>query len=121
MLLSIAFPFAYISVFSIHSSSPAIGFHSSIFHGGCICTPLRGGDLRGTGGRFPSKFAVGGRPMHWSSPIFIDLMLSDARESMNRVKKGVFLVRKGSNMTFNIAKIGKIWERKGKIRKKSGR
>ena len=42
-------------------------------------------------------------------------MLSDARESMNRVKKGVFLVRKGSNMTFNIAKIGKFWEKKGKI------
>ena len=36
----IALPFAFhISVFSIHSSSPAIGFHSSIFHGGGICTP----------------------------------------------------------------------------------
>src|SRR6218665_1794969 len=29
----------HISVFSIHSSSPAIGFHSSIFHGGGICNP----------------------------------------------------------------------------------
>src|SRR6218665_1520544 len=28
-------------------------------------------------------------------PIFIEAALSDARESMNRVKKGVFLVRKG--------------------------
>jgi len=44
------------------------------------------------------------------------VVLSDARESINRVKKGVFLVRKGSNMTFNIAKIAKIWEKKGKIR-----
>jgi len=26
-------------------------------------------------------------------------------------------VRKGSNMAFNIANIGKIWEKKGKIRK----
>ena len=38
VLVSIALPF-HISVFSIHSSSPAIGFHSSIFHGGGICTP----------------------------------------------------------------------------------
>src|SRR6218665_3491207 len=36
---------------------------------------------------------------------------------MNRVKTGVFLVRKGSNMTFNIGKIGKIWEKKFKILK----
>jgi len=34
LLVSIALPFAFhISVFSIHSSSPAIGFHSSSFHG----------------------------------------------------------------------------------------
>src|SRR6218665_418323 len=40
VLVSSAFPFAFhISVFSFHSSSPAIGFHSSIFHGGGICTP----------------------------------------------------------------------------------
>ena len=32
-------------------------------------------------------------------------------------KKGVFLVRKGSHTTFNIVKKGKIWEKKGKIRK----
>src|SRR6218665_1312026 len=38
VLVSIAFPIAlHISVFSIHSSSSAIGFHSSIFHGGGIC------------------------------------------------------------------------------------
>ena len=53
--------------------------------------------------------------MHWSPSIFRGVVLSDARESMNRVKKCVFLVRKGSNMTFNIAKIGKMWEKKGKI------
>src|SRR6218665_364273 len=45
------------------------------------------------------------------------VVLSDARESMNRVKKGVFPVRKGSNMTFNIANIAKIWEKKRKILK----
>src|SRR6218665_3060915 len=40
VLVSIALPFAFhISVFSINSSSPAIGFHSSIFYGGGICTP----------------------------------------------------------------------------------
>jgi len=39
VLVSIALPFAFhISVFSIHSS-PGIEFHSSIFHGGDICTP----------------------------------------------------------------------------------
>ena len=55
--------------------------------------------------------------MHWSPAIFREVVLSDARENMNRVKKGVFPVRKGSNMTFNIANIRKIWEMKGKIRK----
>ena len=40
VLVSIAIPFAFhISMFSIHSSSPAIGFHSSICYGGGICTP----------------------------------------------------------------------------------
>src|SRR6218665_2268571 len=40
VLVSIALLFAFhISVFSIHSSSPAIGFHSSIFYSGGICTP----------------------------------------------------------------------------------
>jgi len=38
-LVSITFLFAFhISVFSIHSSSPAIGFHLSIFHSGGIFT-----------------------------------------------------------------------------------
>src|SRR6218665_2205686 len=40
MLVSIALSFAFhISAISIHFSSPAIGFHSSIFHSGGICTP----------------------------------------------------------------------------------
>src|SRR6218665_933377 len=40
VLVSIALPFAFhMSVFSIHSSYTAIGFHSSIFQGGGICTP----------------------------------------------------------------------------------
>jgi len=38
VLVSIAVPFHSL-VLSIHSSSPVIGFHSSIFHGGGICTP----------------------------------------------------------------------------------
>src|SRR6218665_3679901 len=36
---------------------------------------------------------------------------------MNRVKEGVFLVRKGSCTTFNKVKIRKIREKRGKIRK----
>jgi len=36
---------------------------------------------------------------------------------MIRVKKGVFLVRKGSRTTFSRAKIRKIREKRGKIRK----
>jgi len=36
---------------------------------------------------------------------------------MNRVKNGVFPVRKGSYTTFNKVKIRKIREKKGKIRK----
>src|SRR6218665_3212430 len=40
VLVATALPSAFhISVFSIHASSPAIGFHSSIFYGGGICTP----------------------------------------------------------------------------------
>src|SRR6218665_2829062 len=40
VLVSIALPFPFhFSMFSIHSSSPAIGFHSSIFYGGGIFTP----------------------------------------------------------------------------------
>jgi len=49
VLVSIALPFAFhISVFSIHSSS-SIGFHSSIFHGGGICTPPPPYSRLGTG------------------------------------------------------------------------
>ena len=74
-----------------------------------------GGDLGGLEGRPPKKFEVGGTAHALVPPIFREVVLSDARESTNRVKKGVFLVRKGSNTTFNIAKIGKICEKKGKI------
>src|SRR6218665_2369701 len=65
--------------------------------------------------------------MHPFPSIFCEVVLSDARESKKRVKKGVvkkffseivfFLVRKGSYTTFNRVKIRKIWEKKGKIRK----
>ena len=77
----------------------------------------RGGDLGGDwGGRSPPKFEVGGRPMHWSPPIFWEAVLSDVRESMKRVKNGVFLVRKWSYTTFNIVNIRKMWgKRKGKL------
>src|SRR6218665_1126214 len=36
---------------------------------------------------------------------------------MNRVKNGVFLVRKWSYTTLNIVNIRKMWEKKGKIRR----
>src|SRR6218665_2040590 len=71
---------------------------------------------RGEWGDGPPKFEVG-TAHALVPPIFREVLLSDVRESMNRVKKGVFPVRKGSNMTFNIANIGKICEKKGKIRK----
>src|SRR6218665_283770 len=52
-------------------------------------------------------------------PIFKEGVLSDARESMNRVKKVFLLSGKGNSLytTVNIVKIRKIWEKKGKIRK----
>src|SRR6218665_2588454 len=64
--------------------------------------------------------------MHSYPQYFSEVVLSDARESMNR-EKGVikeffseivvFLVRKRSYTTFNILKIRNIREKKGKIRK----
>src|SRR6218665_3022814 len=56
------------------------------------------------------------RPVY-RPPIFLAVLSDDAHESLNRVKKGVFLVRKGSNTTFYIVKIRKMCEKKGKIRK----
>jgi len=76
--------------------------------------PHRGGDLGGLGDG-PPKNLRWGTAHALVPPIFREVVLSDSRESMNRVKKGGFLVRNGSKMTFNIAKIGKIWEKKGKI------
>ena len=64
--------------------------------------------------------------MHPSPPpIFREVVLSDSRESTNRVKKGVvkefffseivvLLVKKGSYTTFNTVKIRRIWKKKGK-------
>ena len=75
----------------------------------------RGGDLGGLG-TVPQNLRWG--KAHALVPpqyLLREIVLSDARESVNRVKKGVSLVRKGSNMTFNIAKIGKIWEKQEKI------
>src|SRR6218665_606162 len=73
----------------------------------------RGGDLGGLGGRSPQNLRWG--TAHALVPlIFREVLLSDARESMNRVKKGVFLARKGSNMTFNIGR--KDREKLGKER-----
>src|SRR6218665_3552726 len=69
-------------------------------------TVARGGDLGRMGGRSLQKCEMGGRPMHPSPPIFREVVLSEARESTNRVKKGVvkeffseiviFLLKKGS-------------------------
>jgi len=46
-----------------------------------------GGDLEGTGGTVPPKFEVRGRPMHPFPPIFWEVVLSDACESTNWLKK----------------------------------
>ena len=82
---------------------------------------------RGDWGDGPPKVWGGGTAHASVLPIFWEVVLSDARESTNRVKKGVikkffseivvFLVKKGSYTTFNTAKIRKIWKKKGKIRK----
>src|SRR6218665_3732038 len=80
----------------------------------------RGGDLGGLGGRSPQNLRWGNA--HALVPqIFREVVLSEARESTNRVKNGlikeffseivVFLVKKGSYTTFNTVK-------KRKIRKK---
>src|SRR6218665_1229762 len=72
--------------FSIHSSLPAIEFHSRFFFTTDVAAPIRstmGGDLEGTGGTAPLKFEVGGRPMHPSSPIFREVLLCDVRQSTN--------------------------------------
>jgi len=79
----------------------------------------RGEDLWGDWGDGPpTKFEMGGRPMHWSSPIFWKVVLSDGRESTDRVKNSsrhsrqgffseivVFLVKKGSYTPFYTVKI----------------
>src|SRR6218665_994761 len=41
----------------------------------------------GTGGTAPQNLRWGGRPMHWSPPIFREVVLSDVCERTNRVKK----------------------------------
>ena len=46
----------------------------------------RGGDLGDWGGRFPPNLRWG---MHWFPPIFREVVLSDARERMNRAKNGL--------------------------------
>ena len=74
----------------------------------------RGRDLGGLGETVPPKFEVGGPPMHWSPPIFWEVVLSDVHESTNRVKNCVFLVRKWSYTTFNIVNTWKMWEKKEK-------
>ena len=71
---------------------------------------------RGDGGRSPKNLRWGDAQAS-VPPIFWKAVLSDARESMNRAKKVFFLWGMGSYTTFNIVKIRKIWEKKGKIRK----
>ena len=77
----------------------------------------RGGDLGGDWGDGPPKFEVG-TAHALVPPIFRKVVLSDARERMNRAKNGlimeffseivVFLVVKGSYMTFYHSKQCKI-------------
>src|SRR6218665_1382676 len=67
--------------------------------------------------------------MHRSPPIFRQVALSDARERMNRVKKGlikeffseivVFLAKKGSYMTFYRSKQRKIRKTRSMTKKRS--
>src|SRR6218665_1096570 len=71
----------------------------------------------GLGGRSPQKFEVGDSPCIGPPNILRSSVVADVRESMNRVKNGVFLVRKWSYTTFNIVNIRKMWEKKGKIPK----
>jgi len=88
---------------------------------------IRGGDLGGTGGTVPPKFEVGGPPMHWSPPIFWEIVLWDGRESSNRVKMVssrnsflkycFFLVKKESYTIFYTVKIRRIWKERVKTRK----
>src|SRR6218665_3837223 len=80
-------------------------------------TYIQGRRPRGTGGTVPPKFEVGDRPCIGPPNILRSIVLSDVRESMNRVKNCVFLVRKWSYTTFNIVNIRKMWEKKGKIRR----
>ena len=71
---------------------------------------------RGTGGTVPPNMRWG--TAHASvPPIFWEVVLPDVRDSLNRVKKGAFLVRKGSYTTFCIVQTRKMCEKKGKIRK----
>ena len=65
----------------------------------------------------PQNFRWGTAHALVPPPIFWEVVLSDVRESMNRVKNGGFLVRKWSYTTFNIVNIRKMWEKKGKIRR----
>jgi len=56
---------------------------------------LRGGNLEGTGGDSPPKFEVGMTAHAFVPPIIWEVVLSDVRESMKRVKKVLFLWGKG--------------------------
>ena len=68
---------------------------------------IRGGDLGGLGGRSPKNLRWGDGLCIRLPNIWRSIVLSDARESMNRVKKSVYLVRRWSYTTFNIVKSGK--------------
>src|SRR6218665_594661 len=89
---------------------------------------MQGRGPGGTEGDGPPKFEVGYGPCIRPPPnILRSSVVGCARKYEQSFKKGVikeffseivvFLLRKGSYTTFNIAKIRKIWEKKGKIRK----
>src|SRR6218665_1907842 len=89
---------------------------------------MQGRGPGGTEGDGPPKFEVGYGPCIRPPPnILRSSVVGCARKYEQSFKKGVikeffseivvFILRKGSYTTFNVAKIRKIWEKKGKIRK----
>ena len=74
----------------------------------------------GTGGTVsPKKIWGGGTANALVPPIFKKVVLSDARESTNRVKKMVLSRKKGSYTEFNTVKSRKIWKTWSMTKKRS--
>ena len=80
-----------------------------------VCLPA-GGKPRVDWGTVPPKFEIGTAHAFVPPNILRSSVVRCARK-YERVKKGVFLVRKGSCTTFIRAKIRKTREKRGKIRR----